>query len=569
MESTCTLSWKLDGKLGHHRLDSGSATLGRDAGCAIRIDRDTISRKHALFRREGSGWYVSDLGSRNGIYVNGEKVEKKELNDQDHITVGTVELICGLTRGAPSNARIELDADDSSDSIASSISMDDLAAQLSSDSGTYVGPGANTTMGAGADTKSAAGLPIKMPLLELFQTAAETLLSGSDLDTILDRVLELVFRSIPRVERGFVCLLDDDGELVPRASRTAVPGANVDLLRISRSVADASIRDREAVLVQDARLDDRFNTAESIVSMRIRSVMCAPLTRGEDVAGIVYVDTVAPGNSFEKDDLTLLSTLSMLSAVAVEQARLREEMEKERNLRSHLGRFLSPNVVDQLVAGEIGAEQAMQSREAEITVLFADLVGFTSMSERLTAPEITALLNQVFEVLTDQVFDHGGTLDKYNGDEIVAFFGAPQEQEDHPERAVRCCLHMQTALERFNDGRDDGDNALRMRIGVNTGLATVGDVGHPERRDYTVIGDSVNTAKRLESTVCEPGQVVVGPRTRELLEKSGLRFLELGPVPLKGKELVVIPWKVLRLEEESDTGELDADRATDESTGTS
>ncbi len=540
MESTCVLSWKIEGRLGRHPIAGSSAVLGRDVQCDIRIDRDTISRRHALFRRETGSWYVSDLGARNGIYVNGEKVEKHPLEDGDRITVGALEMICGLTRGAPSSARIEFEDDHPSESIARSIRMDDLAARFSSDTGSFARPRTTTSTD---EAVSQIALPIGMPLLEMFRTASETLLSGSDLNTMLDRVLELIFRSLPKVERGFVCLLED-GKLVPRASRAAFPTESVQRLRLSQSVAAAAIEQREAVLVQDTRLDERFNTAESIVALRIRSVMCAPLTRDEDVAGIVYVDTAAPGNPFSEEDLALLSTLSMLSAVAVEQARLRQQMQKERDQRKELEKILPPHIVDQIVEGEVEAAEVMRTREAKITIFFADIVGFTTMSEKLTALDTTSLLNEIFERLTEVVFEHGGTLDKYNGDEIVAFFGAPRPQEDHAERAVRACLGMQKALEEMNDERGPDEQPITMRIGVNSGRVTVGGIGHPRRLDYTAIGDVVNTAKRLESTACVPGEVVIGPETRRLLGE-GFFCEELEEFTLKGKEQKVTPHRVL------------------------
>ena len=538
MESTCVLSWKIDGRLSRHPIVGSSAVLGREAQCDIRIDRDTISRRHALFRRDSGAWFVSDLGARNGVYVNGEKVEKRQLDDGDRVTVGTLELVCGLTRGAPSHARIEFEDDHPDESIARSIRMDDLAARLSSDTGTFARP--RTEVPTIAESIA---LPAGMPLLDMFQTASETLLSGTDLDTMLDRVLELIFRSLPKVERGFVCLLEGE-ELVPRASRSAFPSGNVQRMRLSQSVADSAIEQREAVLVQDTRLDERFNTAESIVAMRIRSVMCAPLTKDETVQGIVYVDTAAPGNPFTEEDLALLSTLSMLSAVAVEQTGLRQQMQRERDQRKELEKILPPHIVDQIVEGEVEAAEVMKTREAEITIFFADIVGFTSLSEKLSAPEITEFLNVIFERLTEVVFTHGGTIDKYNGDEIVAFFGAPRPQTDHADRAVRACLGMQAALDELNEERGDPNSPIQMRIGVNSGDVTVGGIGHPRRLDYTAIGDVVNTAKRLESTACVPGQVVIGPDTHERIEG---RFLceAMPELQLKGKELAVAPYRVI------------------------
>jgi len=543
------LSWRVDGTVGRHRIERDSAVLGRDAKCEIRIDRDTISRRHAVFRREGEEWIVRDLGSRNGVYVNGNRVESQHLTDGDHIMVGTVELICGVTRGSPSAGALELEDDRVADNIARSIRMDELEAHLSSDTGRHITPFTEDRVpSTSSGSSTLAPLPIGMPLLELFRTAVETLLSGLDLDAMLDRVLELVFRSLPKVERGFVCLFDDSGELVTRAHRSLSMARGAERVKFSRSIAEAAIREREAVLVEDTNLDGQFNTAESILSLRIRSVMCAPLAQKERVAGIVYVDTAIPGQRFSEEDLALLSALTMLSAVAVGQAALRDEMERQRQERERLDKWLPPQIVDLLVHSDGGVQEAMRPREAEISVLFADLVGFTRMSERLTAPETTALLNLVFERLAGIVFEHEGAVDKYNGDEIIAFFGAPKPQEDHAERAVRTALAMQLAIAEIDRERADPEHPLRLRIGVNSGFAVVGGIGHPKRLDFTVIGDMVNIAKRLESMVCSPGQVVIGPSTQKRLPAS-IVCSELDEVALKGKEERVRPWRAEPLAE--------------------
>lgn len=544
MSSTCVLSWRIKGQVFRHRLQRETAVLGRVATCDIQIDDDTISRQHAVFRRDGADWTVSDLQSRNGVLVNGRRVETQRIGDGDRITVGTVELISSLTRGSPSGGELEFAEDRDEGNIASSMSMDELAARLSSDTGRH---GISSSRKEGTSTQpgssSALALPLGMPLLDLFSAAAETLLSGLDLDAMLDRVLELVFRSLPKVERGFVCLLGADGELVTRAHRSLSPARGTERVKFSKSITEAAVKNREAVLIEDTNLDDQFGAAESIVSLRIRSVMCAPLAQGDRVAGIVYVDTAIPGQRFNEDDLAVLSTLAMLSAVAVEQARLRDEMERERRLRGELSRSLPPHIVELILRSKGGYEEAMRPREAEISVIFADLVGSTRLAERLTAPEVTALLNGIFERLTAIVFAHLGAVDKYNGDEIVAFFGAPAPQADHAERAVRAALAMQQALAEIDRERGDPEHPLRMRIGVNSGLAVAGGIGHPERRDYTVIGDMVNIAKRLESIVCSPGQVVIGPGTRERLPPE-IRCTRLEVVSLKGKETPVEPWRV-------------------------
>ncbi len=183
----------------------------------------------------------------------------------------------------------------------------------------------------------------------------------------------------------------------------------------------------------------------------------------------------------------------------------------ERLRRERLQRYFSPQVAAQL-AEPSALGTAGQTRE--VTILFCDLRDFTPMCETLPAPAVVALLNTFFERMVDVLFDHGGTLDKYLGDGLMAFFGAPVAQTDHAPRAVRCAVGMRAALAGLN-GERDGASPLRMGIGIHTGSVVLGDMGAAQRRDYTVVGDAVNVAARLqELTKVEGVDVLVSEATR-------------------------------------------------------
>ncbi len=170
----------------------------------------------------------------------------------------------------------------------------------------------------------------------------------------------------------------------------------------------------------------------------------------------------------------------------------------------------------------------------ETSILFADIVGFTARCETLPPEDVAAFLNQFFSIAADVIFKYGGTLDKFIGDAVMAFFGAPLPQDDHAERAVRSALELLTALDEWNTEREAaGDDRVEVRVAVNSGPVVVGDIGSATRVDYTVLGNTVNVTSRLEEHVAKPGTIVLGESTQAAI--AGLFPTEpLGSVQLKG-----------------------------------
>lgn len=188
---------------------------------------------------------------------------------------------------------------------------------------------------------------------------------------------------------------------------------------------------------------------------------------------------------------------------------------------------------------------ALKGERKQVTVMFADISGFTAMSEKLDPEEVRSMINACFERLGAVIDQYGGHIDKFIGDEIMALFGAPAAHENDPERALRAALDMMAALEVFNDEHAGLiPKRLALHFGINSGLVIAGGIGTRQRQDYSVMGDTVNLAARLED-LSEAGETLVGEDTYRLTAPL-FEFEALKPVVLKGKEKPVQVYRLLR-----------------------
>ncbi len=180
------------------------------------------------------------------------------------------------------------------------------------------------------------------------------------------------------------------------------------------------------------------------------------------------------------------------------------------------------------------ATDEREIRSAEVSILFADISGFTTVAETKNPEEVAEFLSHFFSCAVESIFAYGGTLDKFIGDAVMAFFGAPIQQDDHADRAVLAGIMLQRLIGEWNDQREKiALPAVKVRVGINSGPAVVGNVGTEKRVDYTVLGTSVNIASRLESGVAKPGQVVISQNTLDRVVGS-FNTESLGEFALKG-----------------------------------
>jgi adenylate cyclase len=279
-------------------------------------------------------------------------------------------------------------------------------------------------------------------------------------------------------------------------------------------------------------MDARFSGAHSIIMQGIRSTMTLPLLHSGDLLGIMHLDSLFTSNAFTEKDLQICTGMAAQAAISIQNARLANRIEREAQTRAQISRLIPPAVVEQVVQGKLTIEKG--GRLNEITMLFSDIRGFTTMSDGRPAQEVVNTLNEYFEVMVDVLFKYSGTLDKFVGDEIIGLFGAPIPIDDAPYKAVSCAIAMLQALEEFNRTRaSENLAAIRIGIGINTGNVITGAIGSTRALQYTAIGDAMNVASRLVN-VASSGEIIISEDTYRQVA-TRIDATQLPPVKVKGK----------------------------------
>ena len=536
--------YEAEGKAQVFDLAKDEASIGRSTDNDIVLNDFSVSRRHAYLRRERDGWVLIDNQSTNGIRVNDRQVPRSVVVDGDLATVGTFQL-----RFRDEVEEAILPSKRAVDSTSTCIRP---IAEFNRDFGLEksVDLVPETT-----DHKKRAVLDLayKNKVFEILVQVAKTLISADDVNSVLDKVMDLIFDYLP-VDRGFL-LLDEDGTPKLRISRMKSQQrmTGEGSAPYSRTIVDMVVREKVAVLTSDAQTDERFEAGMSIRIQQIRSAMCAPLWIRDSVIGVIHVDSPLHVGTFTEKDLDLLTALANFAAVAIERARLHERVVEEKRIRGRLERYHSPQVIEEIIVDADASGSFKAARTKNVTILFADLVGFTTWSEKMAAEELVRMLTQFFTLASEAVFSQDGTIDKFIGDAVMAFFGAPIDQKDHAARAIAAAVKIREGVEEWNRERvRAGQPEIAVRIAINTGEAIVGEIGSERRVDYTVIGNAVNVAARMEEYVAAAGDIVIGPATYEAA-KNQFRCAQMGHFALKGLSTQVPMYKVIGLLSPEDT----------------
>jgi PAS domain S-box-containing protein len=490
--------------------------------------------------------------------------------------------------------------------------------------------------------------------------------STLDLDEVLNRAMDIIIQ-VTRAERGFLMLADEQGELTFQVARNMdCSTISSPTFEVSRSIIERVARTGQPIITTDALSDPRFSFQDSVVSLSLRSILCAPLQARERVIGIVYVDNRLHAGMFQPADIVALRAFANQAAIAIENARLFESVRQKMNeiaalktfqdnifasiasgvlatdledritafnraaetifaisadqslghpyhetiaplsstplsrlveevkragtryvatevisilpnrgqvnlsfslsaLKDAMGnpqgvtivvddvteqrhleathemfrRYVPPAVVDRLPHNP--DQLKLGGQRQEITILFADIRGFTQFSEPLPPEELVDILNEYLAVAADAIWQEEGTLDKFMGDAVMAIFNAPLPQPDHSLRAVRAALAMRAAMPRLH-ARLPEVLRLQYGIGIHTGDAVVGNVGTEQQMNFTAIGDAVNLAKRLQENAAGGQILLSGAAYAHVRDK--VKAKRLLPLRVKGRRASVEAWEL-------------------------
>jgi adenylate cyclase len=521
---------RIDGPERFQLMPGRKALLGRGPSSDFPVPDPTISRQHAELDVQGEEIDIADLGSSNGTLINGKRVTRGRARAFDTLTFGRAVF------------RLEpLEGDDQRQSAAGGTIVRAVRVDPDVRDALRHLDAHSEQSHLKLDERDAASRSARK--LGLLLDLSQRLSGELDLDRLLESIVTTAF-DVLAVDRVAIMLLDPaTGQLVPRVGRNTL--GDLPSRAVPRSIADKVVAERVAVLSDNAAADSRFS-GQSILAQSVRSAMCTPLMgSAQQVLGILYVDSVTAINSFSDEDLQFLVAFGGIAAAGIRASMQADELQRQALVRGTFERYFAPEVAAE-IARNAGAVRLGGERRP-IAVLFSDVRGFTRLAEGMAPEALASLLSDYFTEMVDIVFEHGGTLDKFVGDAIMALWGTPQAQPDDADRAVQAAVAMQAALAELNASwQAQGRPVLEIGIGINYGEVFAGNIGSHRRLEYTVLGDVVNVAARL-CAEAGPGEILVASGLKQVLT-GDWSFDALPPSELRGREGKVERFRVKREE---------------------
>jgi adenylate cyclase len=606
MTMDCTGSWKLVNCMACIKILEGIDTgksfpidqeimLGRSANNDICLPDSRVSRQHARISLSASAFIIEDLQSSNGTLLRDSRIfpgTPYNLSHGDQIRIGSTLMVFweepegdgtdlnplvkdGAIQGEDDLKADFIEANDeppadappqllvpSQDQIrlwteSQRQKRDPLSLRLLSDDSAQhsvaVSLDASLTLAElSQDEQHEEGLHEKiLKRLQAICRVSTALGTITEQEQLMQKIIECIFDIFPIADRAFILLREPDSQtLFPVVAKERHGEKPHEEIAISQTIVQEVVTHKRSILSVDAMDDDRFGGTESVMNLSIRSMMCAPLLVNDELLGLIQVDTHSQ-QQFISEDLQVLTGIGNQAAIAVKNAQLYEEIETETARRISLQRYFSPRLVDMMMSGDVTT--ALGGNNYHGTILFSDIIGFTTMSEAMSPADVLAKLNRYLTIMQTLIYENDGNVDKVNGDGIMAFWGVPNTGEQDERNAVYAALQMQRHLWAFNlDLTDEGQQPIHMGIGLNTGEFIAGNIGSQDKIEFTLIGDNVNLAARIESHAGR-NQVLIAESTWEPI-KHLVSAVQLPPLVVKGKSTPITVYSIRSMQNRQQGG---------------
>ncbi len=479
-------------------IDKEITRVGRLPSNDLPILDASVSRNHFVITREGGGYFISDDGSSNGTLLNDGKLDGRvRLHDLDRIQAGNVLF----TFKEDELTTIHEVVHEKLASIAASPSY------------------------------------LKNAYFDAILSVARESIYTTDYDRFYRDTITLICEAV-KAQYGAIVFFDekDDRLLLKAANDDNGPG----IAGISSAILNRSVKGRAGLIVRNTVTDNRFTGDLTIKDMGISSAVCAPIWENEYVYGAIYADRRTNPVPFTEDHLNFMTVIANLLALNIAHERLIQRVSDERNVAEQIKRFVPIEAVSGLLDMIKNSPSSLwKVQKAETTtVVFADIVGFTALTEKNDADTVAKLLRAFFEKATDTVLSNGGSINKFLGDGFMAVFGTPVPHPDDVDRAIRSARALLEWVK-----HETGGIPFSLRIGMDTGPVTGIMVGSTQRLEYTIIGNCVNVASRLQAKA-DVNQILISGETNRFIQ-APVNTRPIGEISVKGKEKPLLVYEVV------------------------
>ncbi|MBE9523826.1 MAG: FHA domain-containing protein [Chloroflexi bacterium] len=473
-------------------LKPGVTTIGRQKNSNITLTNDMISRSHAEIHFDGvlRKATIIDMRSTNGTFVNHRRITSTEariLRPTDVIRIGPYEL--QFSKPDPS---IQFDKIASTTTVTESMVLEVLDKHA-------------------------------ILLHEIIKRLSKVI----DIDHALKEISQLMKQSL-----GV-----DVVDIVLKHQFN-----NLSELGFPSTYADRVIQGREAIYLPDLVLDTRLDISISAGRLKIRSLLCVPIILHNQVIGLVYLYTTSSnGRLLSETDLNIAIAVAHLSALTLERVYLIEKNKEQERMHLLLQRLLPVSSADSTLSEYLKSGKLPELSEQTVTVLFLDIINSTRMAEKLGAKRFGYILQRYYQEMTEIIFNHGGLVDKYLGDGVMAVFGMSGDRDGVEKRAVEAGLQILDQIEsKFRRNEDP----VKIGVAINSGVVMAGYVVTEHRVELSIFGDPVNVAARLQK-FARPNRLLIGPSTHEALDDN-YKIQNIGSVEIRGRTEPVNIHEVIR-----------------------